>query len=491
MHHFLLPVILLSATGCSSPAARVPSVTDAADFAERGRGLVKCGQFALGTELLQIAAGMDPRSVSIQVELGDAYLEVGDLLSAETAYRTAAFIDESSPFPEVREPRHHDSAREAIQQVAMKRLSLVLVLSGQWGEDRLDETDPAAHLDSGWVAVNSPDSFGRTIAKLSEICESAERSLDPLGGWDDGRREASRRRQSEPLPGSMAAADRDFLAGKHGDAVGQYSRILEATTAARIEHEPFLLRHVVGQSLRKRGTASMAQGHWDLAHADFAAACRVRPCDPASLVDRGVASLALHHTDAALADFNSALGLDPDHFTARFCRARALWEQQRLEEALLDFTATLSRAVSSTSPPESLILTERAFLLHQMGRLAEAEADFRRACRNRGTAVLPEGARLNFACLLWDLDRYEESLAILRPMADSKSESLRKHAWLGLALCELRLGHEGDSLEWFRKALQAEPRFLTDFATLAREEGAWLSEPELEAVRALGRKAAR
>ncbi|MEK7466334.1 MAG: tetratricopeptide repeat protein [Planctomycetota bacterium] len=457
----------------------------------RGSDLVKCGQPALGLELLQMAAGMDPRSISIQMALGDAYLEVGDLFSAETAFRAAACDADLLIMPGVREHRGPDAARDAIRRLAMKKLYLVLVLSGQWGEDGVEVNDPAIHLDPGWISVSSGDAFGRTIARLSEVREDPNRYFDPLGDMREKHDEVRRRRQLEPLPGSMAAADRSFFAGKYQEAIEQLSRILDAAEAARIEFEPFLLRHVTGHALGKRGRASMAQGHWDLARADFETACRLRPLDATAIVDRGLASFALNHDDNALADFNASLALDPDHFTARFCRGRALWKLKRLEEALLDFSATLSRAVSSTTPSAELILTDRAFLLHQMGQLAEAEADFRRAFRNRDTASLSEEARLNFAYLLWDLTRFEESFGVLKLLQESKSTVLRKHVWLGMALCELRLGHEEEALAWWRKALQAAPSLLTDFSALEREEGAWLSTVERAAVAELARKAAR
>ena len=79
--------IVLLLVGCVSPDR--PADRELA----RGKALLDSGRARGALDPLQLAAGFEPESAVIQSTLGDCYLELGDYLSAQTAYLAAGDLN--------------------------------------------------------------------------------------------------------------------------------------------------------------------------------------------------------------------------------------------------------------------------------------------------------------------------------------------------------------------------------------------------------------
>jgi tetratricopeptide (TPR) repeat protein len=123
------------------------------------------------------------------------------------------------------------------------------------------------------------------------------------------------------------------------------------------------------------GTAAAphALAHGDLHHQieDVSAELRRHPRDAALYHKRGELQRAHHDYKAALADYARAERLDPRLHVVHLSRGRTLLESGKPERAQRALTVFLAQEPEHA---EALLLRARAFA--QLGRTAEAEADF-------------------------------------------------------------------------------------------------------------------
>ncbi|MGC4119627.1 MAG: protein kinase [Myxococcales bacterium] len=188
----------------------------------------------------------------------------------------------------------------------------------------------------------------------------------------------------------------------------------------------------------------------------------------------------------------------------------ALWEQGRLEEALVEYTAALElrRAIYGESHTlTELVAGNRALALADLGRLAEARQELE-ACELRQRRVLPQGDPRRLRALdplgyvLYTLEDWEallpvseQTVALRAAALDNDVQAYAGQAWRALAL--LGLGRQDAAREALGRSREAADRVLkpgdprlgtarmyeAEFALRAGDAAA--AAPRLEEARAL------
>lgn len=187
---------------------------------------------------------------------------------------------------------------------------------------------------------------------------------------------------------------------------------------------------------------------------------RANPKDSQALIDRGLARLGLGQLGKAVEDLNQAAQLDPKSADARAQLAYGLWQLGRLEEAL-----AAARAALALNPDD-------ASAHYYAGRLLlESDGDIHEAVQHlqRAVELSPDDINFRFDLLnaysrLGDWMRMGVELRLLRvtlPPSDPRVPYAE-------GLLAAGLGHVSAAVEDFRRALEANPRFVPARYDLAR-----------------------
>lgn len=333
-----MAILWLASVGCAAGSRREIE----GDLEREGRRLMAIGRPHEALSVLQQSASIHPFSADVRIALGDCYLELGDLLAAHTAYAAAAEGEDGAwRDPEVtltyRNPVPKADAAGLPEASGRKFLSGILL-----GVAFLESTHPPR-----WsLRKVDRDHASDTIRLMAYLSEAQELSpgircllgddgivpgkrrtiatanhpltywIDPF--WGDGMSKwFDAATLGNPPFGSMAGADLDLAAGDCAAAREQYTGIIAAARAAGIADNSFLMRHVTGAALHKRGMAYGAQGNWTAARGDFEEAAKCRPGDAEVLTDLGFALLETASATEAKAMFDQALAIEPGLEAAR------------------------------------------------------------------------------------------------------------------------------------------------------------------------------
>lgn len=123
-------------------------------------------------------------------------------------------------------------------------------------------------------------------------------------------------------------------------------------------------------------------------------ALKIRPDDPATLIDRSIARTSLGRDWDALDDLNRALELDPDRVEALVFRAAAWRRVKAWELAEQDIDRAL---VLRPANPDALL--ERGLIRHGRGDKAGARADWLKVIEIAVNGPLTEAARRNLEAM--------------------------------------------------------------------------------------------
>lgn len=132
----------------------------------------------------------------------------------------------------------------------------------------------------------------------------------------------------------------------------------------------------------RRGQYLMGQGELEAALADMNEVVRTAPDFPDTYYLRGVLNGALNNLDAAVEDFSRRIELAPNDGATFAERSTIYVRQEKYEEALLD----LNKALELT-PSDIGLYLRRGMVLNELGRRAEAAADYFEWMRNQTSDV--------------------------------------------------------------------------------------------------------
>ncbi len=189
-------------------------------------------------------------------------------------------------------------------------------------------------------------------------------------------------------------------------------------------------------ALKTRGAAYLATGKYEEALADFTDALSIIPDDARSLIGRGDAYSALGLNDEALNDYTRVIDSGVSWLLAARARNNrgALYaERGEFELALADYTAAIDH-----EPTYTQAYFNRALLNDDMGRVAEAQDDYRALI-----ALAPDDdqAIRNLAWLLATTPKNEQrdgaEALILAERALALKNNSDAHAVLAAACAEI------------------------------------------------------
>ncbi|MDO8544577.1 MAG: TIR domain-containing protein [Opitutaceae bacterium] len=167
------------------------------------------------------------------------------------------------------------------------------------------------------------------------------------------------------------------------------------------------------------GEVMIVKGRLDLALDDFLAAAALDPLSPIMLIDSAQALLGVRRLSEALAYAERALALNADSIQAMMCRARALLQLGRNDEAV-----STVRSIAGKFESDQLALSRAGpviYVLRQCDRTAEALA--------LAEKILPRIAPDSFVrgTILAVLGRFDEALPLLTKLPAASRSGLFVH----------------------------------------------------------------
>jgi tetratricopeptide (TPR) repeat protein len=159
------------------------------------------------------------------------------------------------------------------------------------------------------------------------------------------------------------------------------------------------------KALCGRGTAFRMLEQFDESLQDYDAALAVEPNYARALFNRGLTQLALGNSDVAVADMDRAITLDPEP-GFYYHRSQCFVRLKRPADALRDLTAIIGLDPNQ----QAAIFGQRGTLFMELGKAAEAAADFEEAVR-RDPAEAAYYAWLALA--LTTMNQHERAVSML------------------------------------------------------------------------------
>ena len=148
---------------------------------------------------------------------------------------------------------------------------------------------------------------------------------------------------------------------------GQFQRAIEAND------EAIKLNPQYTDAYYNRALAYSQMGQYHPAIKDFDQAISLNSQDPDAYYNRAHALFMLHQLERAIADYDRSIQLDPSNPERYIGRGAAYFEQGAYQRAIDDF----DRAIHLGDYPYAF--ANRAVSYIRLGKLAEAEADIKRA----------------------------------------------------------------------------------------------------------------
>jgi tetratricopeptide (TPR) repeat protein len=188
--------------------------------------------------------------------------------------------------------------------------------------------------------------------------------------------------------GNARAADQQDL--KNCQDSADLPRMIAACT--NLAQDARLPPDARSMALLKRGFGNFALDHLDAAEADFSEAIRLNPKNNFAHHELGL-TLSKKGDDAgAIASLTEAIKLDPASAASRFTRGRIYLSEDRLDEAIQDFTDAIKLGADSNTtfvkdqavdrPPANRVTTEyyaaRGYANYLRGSFKDAASDYDR-----------------------------------------------------------------------------------------------------------------
>lgn len=168
-------------------------------------------------------------------------------------------------------------------------------------------------------------------------------------------------------------------------------RMMAACT--RLSQDAALPAGARSMALLKRGFGNFALGQIDAAQADFAEAIRLNPKNNFAHHELGLTFARKGDPVRAIASLTEAVNLDPSSAASRFSRGQVHLSENRLDEAIQDFTQAIKLGVDKNTaftkdqamdrPEANRVATDyyaaRADAYYLKGNFKDAVADYDRA----------------------------------------------------------------------------------------------------------------
>lgn len=327
------------------------------------------------------------------------------------------------------------------QRLAEDTRELLLLLAG--ARVQLHSDDPTVYRDA--LAL-----LDRAEA-IPHLEPSKALWLDRARYWrqlDDSERASDAERMAEQLV-AKTARDRYLLAttyARAGGRVGYVKALAELNEAIRIDPRHYW-------SWTQRGFCHFELGDYLVAAADFGHCTGLWPEFAWGYFNRACVLDKCGKKQEAINDYTAAIQRDPNFAAAYANRGLALLELRRFAEALADFEVARSFGKS-----DAAFLASQAMALEGVGRHAAADAAF--------ATALTQAGRLNSAERIPILWAYGFSVSSRLPEDARRAfqqvlaeESDNQQALYGLAMLAMNDGENDVALEYFHRALEANPSF--------------------------------
>jgi tetratricopeptide (TPR) repeat protein len=213
-----------------------------------------------------------------------------------------------------------------------------------------------------------------------------------------------------------------------------------------LETDPNALR-----TLANLGGALNSRGEYDAAIDTCKLALSINPRYAHAYNNLGVALQLKGEHDSAMASFRRAIELDPGQPDAHSNLAKALSLKGNFEEAVAHFNRALESPALAHESDTSFALGNA---LYNLGRIADAEAAYRRAIQ-----VDPghPHAQSNLGVTLARQGKLEEAIAHFRLAIAASPDFATAHNYLGESL--RAQGKIEEAIEAYEAALRADPNF--------------------------------
>ncbi len=267
----------------------------------------------------------------------------------------------------------------------------------------------------------------------------------------------------------------------------------------------------------KAGYAAMQSGNLEEARKNFAEAVRLAPRIPESHVALGIVLAQLGHAEEAIHEFELTLKLRPGDAMARMnlsmvheTLAQRLAAAGKFSEAEREMRTALGAQLNPGSPAPSADAARTAQLEDELGSVlaqqrqwAQAEAAFRESLRLNPDPAASAGPHMHLGIVLLEERQAEVAITNLQQAVNGAPQSSMAHFELGrglgatghdeeavkqllqadtlvathkeaapqglaleLAMAEQRLGRQQESIPYFQKAIEMEPRNATALTNL-------------------------
>ena len=262
---------------------------------------------------------------------------------------------------------------------------------------------------------------------------------------------------SEKFRQSIAAALEKAVNHHQNGDLGAAARAYRAILKRAPDHHDAL--HLLGLSAHQSGDHARAIRHMEKALA-------LRPDEPIFLGNLGLAQQAAGQLPKAETCFRRALALAPGHPPARLNLGSILASQEQHQEALDIFLALIAE-----ERPEPLWHAKAAQTLRMLGRLEEAETQFRNA-----VALAPRDMELlaSLASLLQVRGLHDQAVSLYRQVLADRADYA--DVWVNLGNCLIARGEIEEARTAFTTALELDRNLegaIVGIVYLLEREGAF------------------
>jgi len=159
-------------------------------------------------------------------------------------------------------------------------------------------------------------------------------------------------------------------------------------------------------TLREKAFITSGEGDYEAAETYWTQLLDYLPDEAAIWSNRGMVRASQYHLDDAIADYTQAIALAPQEVEPYLNRRAAYEMQQQWDAAIADYNQVLAIA-----PDEAGALNNRGNAEAGQGEWAAAIADYKQAADVDPNFAL---ARVNYGMALYQVDRPDEALQVLR-----------------------------------------------------------------------------
>ncbi|HEY2774186.1 MAG TPA: tetratricopeptide repeat protein [Candidatus Binatia bacterium] len=178
-------------------------------------------------------------------------------------------------------------------------------------------------------------------------------------------------------------------------------------------------------------------------------------------------------TPDAVAEYRKALASDPNHVKALDNLALALVEQEQFDDAAANYRKSLELQ------PKAEIYSDLGFILYRLGKADEAQADYKKALALDAHCA---SAHFNLAVASVMSGNYADAESHYREALASKANA---ETYNGLGFALARQGRMDDAVEQYRKAVEADDKYVPAYNNLG---DALARQGQLEEAEAAYRK---